>query len=316
MGVGHVSALQGRSWTSRQSASDADLRTAGGKRDAIRFDRGILNEPCAQGESGGDRVEQRDYSWSKHGAFCAICFREAGNDDVRADGLAVGHIAAVPARAQLDGQPACIGDGGAAGRRERDAGLLCGSEHGECGGSEQPGGDGVVERDGAWVEPRADDVHSLDARGQDCVRADDVGGRHVPAMPGGAGCDGEPAGGDQRWGEVRQRELWSVFRGEHAEHHTQDQQRIHGVGQRDGARSQHGAGCVHCFWSSRANDVRAVDVGVGHVGAMPELSKHVWQQQDIYVCWPQCGIGIVGVLCAYAPIERILTDEQGSDGLS
>ena len=50
---------------------------------------------------------------------------------MRADSVAVRHVAAVPARAQLDGQPACLGHDGAAGRRECVAGLLCGPGHGE-----------------------------------------------------------------------------------------------------------------------------------------------------------------------------------------
>mmetsp|Transcript_52575 Transcript_52575/g.109687 ORF Transcript_52575/g.109687 Transcript_52575/m.109687 type:complete len:213 (+) Transcript_52575:451-1089(+) len=207
MGVGHVSAVQDRSWPGRQPASDADRRTTDGKRDGIRVDGGSLDELSAQGESGGDRVEQRDGSRGQPRAGGAYCFREVGLDDVRAYGLAVGHVAAVPARAQHDGQPACIGHDGAAVGRECVTGLLCGPEHGERVEATQPGCDGIVERDGAWVEPRAGNVHGLDQRGQDGVRADDVGGRHVAAMPGGARCDGQPAGGDQRRGEVRQREL-------------------------------------------------------------------------------------------------------------
>ena len=276
MGVGHVRALPDRSWTGRQPASDADRWSTGGKRDSVRVGRGLCDELSAQGESSGDRVEQCDGSRGQPGARVAHRCHEVGCDSMRADGLAVRYIAAVPAWAQHDGQPACIGHDGAAGRRERDAGLLCGAGHGERVEAEQPGSDGVDERDGARVEPRADDVHGLGERGPHGVRADDMGGRHVGAMPGGPQCDGKPAGGDQRWGEVRQRERGYVFGGGRHEHHAQDQQCLDGVGQLDGARSQHGSGGVHCVWGGRAVDLRAVDVGVGHVGAMPDRSWCSW----------------------------------------
>ena len=285
MGVGHVREMQDGPWAGRQHASDADRRTISGQRDAIRIDGDQRDERSEKIESRRDRVEQRDNARGEPGAGVAHRFHEVGDDDVRADGVGVRYIAAVPAWAQHDGQPARVGHDGAAGRRERDAGLLCGAEHGERVEAEQPGGDGVVERNGARVGPRADDVHGLDEGGQDGVRADDVGGRHVHAMPGGARRDGKPAGGDKRWGEVRERERGTVFGGGHGERHAEGQQRGHGVDQRDGARSQHGSGDVHCVWRCWADAMRAVDVGVGHIGALPELAGRDGQPQAELERW-------------------------------
>ena len=120
MGVGHVCAVQDRSWAGRQQASDAECWSISGQCDAIRIDRGELDERSEKAESRGDRVVERDSAGGESGAGIAHGVVKARGDDVRADDMAVGYIGGVPAWAQHVGQPACIGDDGAAGRRKRD----------------------------------------------------------------------------------------------------------------------------------------------------------------------------------------------------
>jgi hypothetical protein len=131
MEVGHFCAVPHRSWAVRQQASDAECWSISGQCDAIRIDRGELDERSEKAESRGDRVVERDSAGGESGAGIAHCCFKVRGDDMRADDMAVGYIGGVPAWAQHVGQPACIGDDGAAGRRKLDGRQLYGAERGE-----------------------------------------------------------------------------------------------------------------------------------------------------------------------------------------
>ena len=108
--------------------------------------------------------------------------------------MGVGHIDAVSGLSGCDWEQASV-DEYRSTCRERDIRVLCGHFFTERDEADEPSEHGVGERDGAWVEHGADDVHWEPSGGADGVRADDVGVGHVGAVPAWSGCDGESVGG-------------------------------------------------------------------------------------------------------------------------
>lgn len=175
--------------------------------------------------------------------------------------MGVGHVAAVSASAQCDGQPARAGHDWAA-CWEFEPGLLCGTEHGELVEEDKLGCDWVGERERARLKPRADFVLGMGKARGHCVRANDVGGGHVDSMPDWAWGARESAHVADDGREVRELEPGSVGRGRHDERDAERELSGHRVFEHYTARGEHGARSVHADGGRRAYWQRAVDVGV------------------------------------------------------
>ena len=94
---------------------------------------------------------------------------------MRGDGVGVGDIGEVHGDARGAGDTAAGDDGGGAGRRERDAGVVGGRGGIERDAWTEPSGDRVGVGDGARGEHGACDVHGTGSGGAHGMRGDGVG---------------------------------------------------------------------------------------------------------------------------------------------
>ena len=124
--------------------------------------------------------------------------------------MGVGHIDAVSGLSGCDWEQANVGEYRST-CRERDIRVLCGRCIAERDEADEPTEHGVGERDGAWIEHGADDVHWEPSGGADGVRAYDVGVGHVGAVPGWSGCDGQSLGGIDGWRACWELDGWLLF---------------------------------------------------------------------------------------------------------
>ena len=101
---------------------------------------------------------------------------------MRGDRVGVGDIGEVHGDARGAGDTAGGDDGGGAGRRERDAGVVGGRGGIERDASTEPGGDRVGVGDGARGEHGACDVHGTGSGGAHGMRGDGVGVGDISPM--------------------------------------------------------------------------------------------------------------------------------------
>ena len=113
------------------------------------------------------------------------------------------------------------------------------------------------------------------------MRANDVGGRYSREMPVRAGLWGQPADPGDEWAALGQPVAWIQHGGRPIEHGAQEECRIYRLRECDSSRSEHGSRDVHsggAFWT---HCMRAHDVGVGHIGAVPDWAGRDGQPADI-----------------------------------
>jgi hypothetical protein len=58
--------------------------------------------------------------------------------------------------------------------------------------------------------------------------------------------------------------------------------------------------------------MRAVGVGVGHVGALPEVSGRAGQYADNVIAWDFIGLDIFCFFCESGFAELLIADKHGS----
>jgi hypothetical protein len=159
MGGGHCCALPGGAWSRGQQGAFAYGGHARRECDAgCRLGRRGGDERCQADESSGDRVVERDPSWSEYGAGQLHSGCTDGCDVVRADGMGSGHICAMPNRPWCSRQSAPGIDGWhSAGHCDCEPFDRCG--HGESGRYGESSGDRICEHDTAGIRLGPDFIH-------------------------------------------------------------------------------------------------------------------------------------------------------------
>jgi hypothetical protein len=100
------------------------------------------------------------------------------------------------------------------------------------------------------------------------MRGDGVGVGDVGAVSCGARGRRDAAGGDDGRGAGGERDAGVVGSLSRAEQDAADEPRWHGISVDDGARIEHGDGCVHIAGSDGTHRMRGDGVAVGDVGAV------------------------------------------------
>ena len=113
------------------------------------------------------------------------------------------------------------------------------------------------------------------------LRANDVGSRYIRAVPVRAGVGRQPAGhGNER--AARGQSVARIQRGGRPiEHGAQEECRIDRLRECDVSRSKHGACDVHSGVALGTHGMRAHDMGVGHISAVPDWAGCDGKPPDI-----------------------------------
>jgi len=190
--------------------------------------------------------------------------------------VGVGDVGAVPDIIRGEGDAADGDDGGGA-YRERERHVLGGCGRHECDRTIQRCGDGVSVCDGtrgrAWVCV----VFSGGADGGDGMRGDGVGVGDVGAVPDILWGEGDAAGGDDGGGADRERQRHVLGGCGRHERDWTIQWCGDGVSVGDGAWVWTGACVVYCAGTDGGYGRRGDGVGVGDVGAVPDI---LWGEGD------------------------------------
>ena len=154
-------------------------------------------------ERCGDREGVGDGARGEHGACDVHGTGSGGAHGMRGDGVGVGDIGEVHGDARGAGDTAAGDDGGGAGRRERDAGVVGGRGGIERDAWTERCGDRVGVGDGARGEHGACDVHGTGSGGAHGMRGDGVGVGDIGEVHGDARGAGDTAAGDDGGGAGR-----------------------------------------------------------------------------------------------------------------
>ena len=113
------------------------------------------------------------------------------------------------------------------------------------------------------------------------LRANDVGGRYIRSVPGRAGVGRQPADHGDEWAVRGQPVARIQHGGRPAEHGAQEECRIDRLRECDISRSEHGSCDVHSGVALGTHGMRAHDMGVGHIGAVPDWAGCAGEPPDI-----------------------------------
>lgn len=268
MGLGHCTAMSvwgGDAW----EPARVDERGAGcGELECRRVDGLVGVERVAGVECWDDGIGERDDERIDAGLRGAVRGGARRRHGMRGDGVVVGQLGGVPRRGRADGKPARAGDyGGAWG--ELVAGLLgcrCVSELVE---ADERRGDGVCCFDDARGERGCSWVQRVDACEAVGVRGNGVGVGHVDAMQRGARRVWQPQDDDECGRPSVERERRIFRRKLGYQHGPASKRSCDGVGELDGAWQWAWGFVVQRVGEARMDGLRAVELGVGHVGAQP-----------------------------------------------
>jgi hypothetical protein len=219
-----------------------------------------------------DGVRDGEFVRGQRGSDFEQCKGANGAHIVRANAMGVRHMPAVHDGTWGAGQPAGGFDSGVAGGQRVEGGVgRRGSA--ECSILQQQRVVGIDERDSVRVEDGVGRIHDVEQRRAIVLRAECVAVGHVDSVrsePAG-GCR-EPYGVGNIGAEGGKHESSDVDIEGADEHPEAIQCGWDGVNQRDDA--WHGDGADGILWGceDRDDELRAVELGVGHVSSEPALS--------------------------------------------
>jgi hypothetical protein len=270
VGVGDVGAMPDILWVEGDPAGGDDGGRSRRKLDAsdvvwcVGLERIIPIECCR------DRVLLCDGAWGRVGTCGADGDDEGRTDGVRGDGVGVGDVGAVPGGAWVSGHSSDDGDVRGA-EREHDGGLVRGRDRDERDGTGQCSRDGVSVGDGTRGRAGAAGAYRSCEDRRDGMRGDGVGVGDVGALPAILWGEGDSKGGDDGGRAVRERQRHVLGGCGRHERDRTIQQRRNRVSGSDGTRGWAGACFVYSAGTDGGDGMRGDGVGVGDVGAVPDI---------------------------------------------
>jgi hypothetical protein len=270
VGVGDVGAVPDILWVEGDSAGGDDGGRSRRELDASDVVWCVGAERITPVECYRDRLGLCDGAWGRAGVCGADGDDEGRTDGVRGDGVGVGDVGAVPGGAWVSGHSS--GDSYVRGaEREHDGRLVRGRDRDERDGTGQCSRDGVSVGDGTRGQTWAAGAYRSCEDRRDGMRGDGVGVGDVDAVSHILGVEGDAAGGDDNGRSVRERQrhvLGGCGRHERGRTIQQYSNRVSGS---DGTWGRAWVCFVYSAGTDGGDGMRGDGVGVGDVGAVPDI---------------------------------------------
>ena len=296
LGFRYIGTVSRRAWLDGDPAVGDDRGRAWWERDGGVVDGDQRSEQHDEDESRCDRVGELHRTRLE----CWACWIHgpSTNDEhrVRADGVGVGYVCAVPGRAWVDAQLAhAFDEWNECGEREHC--VFGGCRGVERDAARERGRDRVWEHHCTRAELRAGRVHCEGGRGAHRLRKDVVGIGLFDSMPDEWCCDGQPMADDECWPGGGERDI-CLFSGRGRRFSDAcGQSGFDRINQRVTARGGNGPRHQDGGAACRVHGVRGDGVGLRFVSALSGGAGRGWEPCRCFHGWEQCGQCFDSVFC-------------------
>jgi hypothetical protein len=270
VGVGDGGAVPDIFWVEGDAAGGDDGGRSRRELDASDVVWCVGAELFSPVECCQDRLGLCDGAWGRAGACGADGDDEGRTDGLRGDGVGVGDVGAVLGGAWVSGHSSGDVDRRGA-EREHDGRLVRGRDRDERDGTGQCSRDGVSVGDGTRGRAGAAGAYRSCEDRRDGMRGDRVGVGDVGAVSDIFWVEGDAAGGDDGGRAVRERQRHVLGGCGRHERGRTVKRCGDGVSVVDGAWVWSGACVVFSAGTDGGDGMRGDGVGVGDVGAVPDI---------------------------------------------